>query len=98
MRVRWTKRARAQLLEIFDFIAEERPLTAERVVGRLRDATQGLARFPLRGRKVPEFDNPAIRERLVSPHRIIYTVQGDDIFILAVYDGRRLLPEDPEDL
>ncbi len=98
MRVRWTKRARAQLLEIFDFIATERPLTAEQVVDRLRNATRGLVRHPLRGRKVPEFDNSAIRERLVSPYRIIYTVQSDDIFILAVYHGRRLLPEDPEDL
>ena len=98
MRVRWTKRARAQLLEIFDSIAADRPLTAERVVGRLRSATRALARQPLRGRKVPEFDNSAIRERLVSPYRIIYTVQANDIFILAVYHGRRLLPEDPEDL
>ena len=98
MRVRWTKRARAQLLEIFDYIAAERPMTAERVVERLKSGTRGLARYPLRGRKVPEFDNPAIRERLVSPYRIIYTVQADDIFILAVYHGRRLLPDDPEDL
>ncbi len=98
MRVRWTKRARAQLLEIFDFIAADRPSTAERVVGRLRNATRGLARHPLRGRRVPEFDDPAIRERLVTPYRIIYTVQVEDIFILAVYHGRRLLPEDPEDL
>ncbi len=46
---------------------------------------------------VPQFNDPSIRERLVKPYRILYSVQTD-VFILAVYHGRRLLPEKPEDL
>lgn len=97
MRVRWTKGARAQLLEIFAYVAEERPMTAKKLYSRLRAAATELGEQPLRGRLVPEFNDPAIRERLVKPYRILYTVKKD-LFILAVYHGRRLLPEKPEDL
>jgi plasmid stabilization system protein ParE len=97
MRVRWTKTGQKQLLEIFIQVAEERPKTARKLVSRLKKAARELGDQPLRGRVVPEFNDPSIRERLVRPYRILYSVQTD-VFILAVYHGRRLLPEKPEDL
>jgi plasmid stabilization system protein ParE len=72
-------------------------MTAKRLVRRLRRATAAIGENPLSGRVIPEFRDPSLRERLVSPYRILYSVQSD-VFILAIYDGRRLLPEDPEDL
>ena len=97
MRVRWTKTAQKQLLEIFNFIIEERPMTARNLVSRLRKAARELGDQPLRGRKVPEFKDPSIRERLVKPYRILYSVKSE-IYVLAIYHGRRLLPQKPEDL
>ncbi len=97
MRVRWTKTGQKQLLEIFIYVAEERPKTARKLVARLKKAARELGDQPLRGRVVPEFGEPSIRERLVPPYRILYSVQTD-VFILAVYHGRRLLPKRPEDL
>lgn len=92
MRVRWSKGARRQLLEIIEYISKERPMVARKLADRLRGMAERLAENPLSGRVVPEFDDPSVRERLVSPYRLIYTVQSDEIFILAVYHGRRLLP------
>ena len=97
MRVRWTKTAKKQLLELFVYVAEERPGAARKLVSRLKEAAQGLAAQPLRGRVVPEFGDPSIRERLVKPYRLLYTVQSD-VYILAVYHGRQLLPDKAEDL
>lgn len=98
MRVRWTRGARIQLLEIFTWVARERPMTARRLMTRLRKAAAELGDQPLRGRMVPEFNDPAVRERLAAPYRIIYTVRSETVFILAVYHGHRLLPEKPEEL
>lgn len=97
MKVRWTKTAQKQLLEIFNYVVEDRPKSARRLVSRLKETARELAEKPLRGRVVPEFGDPSIRERLVKPYRLLYAVQSD-IFILAVYHGRQLLPEKPEDL
>lgn len=97
MRVRWTKTAQKQLLELFIYVAEERPKAARTLVSRLKAAARELGAQPLRGRMVPEFDDPSIRERLVKPYRLLYTVQSD-VFILALYHGRQLLPDKPEDL
>lgn len=97
MRVRWTKTAQKQLLEVFIYVVEERPKAARELVSRLKVAARELAAQPLRGRMVPEFNDPSIRERLVKPYRLLYTVQSD-VFILAVYHGRQPLPDKPEDL
>ena len=97
MRVRWTKRAKSQLLELSAHVAQERPMTAKRLVRRLRRATGAIGENPLAGRMIPEFRDPSLRERLCTPYRILYSVHSD-VFILAIYDGRRLLPDDPEDL
>ncbi len=97
MRVRWTKGARSQLLEIFEYVAGDRPMVARRLMDRLKQVASSIGDQPLRGRMVPEFRDPSIRERLVRPYRILYSVQKD-VYILAIYHGRRLLPEKPQDL
>ena len=98
MALRWTQRGRRQLLKLTREIAEERPIAAKRLARRIRDTTAAIGKNPLSGRMVPEFGEPSVRERLVSPYRLIYSVQGMDVFVLALYHGRRLLPQDIEDL
>jgi toxin ParE1/3/4 len=43
------------------------------------------------GRVVPELANPAIREHFIYSYRVIYQVSGDDVQVLSVIHGRRLL-------
>ena len=43
MRVRYSPKARAQLTDIFTYIAEQNPRAAARVVARIRGAAEWLA-------------------------------------------------------
>lgn len=57
-----------------------------------RKTAAGLGNHPERGRIVPELESygiTAYRELIVAPWRIIYQVRGNDVYVLAVVDGRR---------
>ena len=53
--------------------------------------TKILGRFPQAGRKVPEFDDENIRELVVYSYRIIYRLQENEVLIVAVIHGKRVL-------
>ncbi|WP_273453810.1 type II toxin-antitoxin system RelE/ParE family toxin [Nevskia ramosa] len=54
MKVFWTDRAKARLREIHDYIAQDAPLAAPKVVRRLVQRSRQLAELPWSGRSVPE--------------------------------------------
>lgn len=53
-------------------------------------ASRRLAPFPLRGRKVPELKSTH-RECFVYSYRLIYRVENENVLIVAVIHGKRLL-------
>jgi len=61
------------------------------VVSRIVLVGEGLAQFPNLGRVVPEFDDPALRERFVYSYRVIYRIEPYRLLIVAVIHGRRLI-------
>ncbi len=97
MRIRWTRSAERHLVEIFEYVAADRPGAARRLMARLSSTVAQLADHPYSGRTVPEIDDPRIRERIVAPYRVLYAV-GEEVVILGVYHSSRLLPENPDDL
>ena len=60
--VKWTAHATTQLRHIHDYIAQDSPLYAKRVSDALVRKTFLLDELPRTGRKVPEFDDEAVRE------------------------------------
>ena len=47
--------------------------------------------FSHRGRVVPEFNNPTVREVLVRTYRLLYTVSKDAVYILGfIHEARDL--------
>jgi plasmid stabilization system protein ParE len=98
MKVFWTSEARARLLAIHTYIAEESPLVASDVVARLVRRSQQLAVPPLLGRRLPEYPNADLRELLVRPFRIIYVVKAERIEIVTVKHYRQNLPRTPDQL
>jgi toxin ParE1/3/4 len=66
--------ARLDLKDIAAFIAEDSASAAERFVRSLFQAVERLADFPESGRIVSEFGDPAIREVIRKPCRIVYRV------------------------
>jgi plasmid stabilization system protein ParE len=64
------------------------------VVRRFRQEARTLARFPNLGRVVPEYADPAVRELIVAPWRLLYRYDPeiDRVRVIAVIHGSRLLP------
>ncbi len=90
-RIIWSKRAAQDLDSITDYIAADSPAYAGAVLKNIVNQTRILARFPQTGRKVPEFDDENTRELLVYSYRIIYRLQEDEVLIVAVIHGKRIL-------
>ncbi|MFN3265341.1 MAG: type II toxin-antitoxin system RelE/ParE family toxin [Deinococcales bacterium] len=76
MTVHWTDIAKQHLQNIYDHIEPQSELYAQRLVNKLR--VDGLGDFPEMGRAVPEYEDPNVRELLVSPYRITYVLQKTD--------------------
>lgn len=94
MRVEFTAEARARLVEIEEHVGQDDPAAAERLVDRLVRAGSSLARFPNRGRAVPERPAGGLRELIVGSYRVVYRVAAKRVQILTVFEGHRSFPEE----
>jgi plasmid stabilization system protein ParE len=69
-------------------------------VHKIRRKAEALAEPPRVGRKVPEFNDPQLREISAYSWRIIYDLREDNVFIVTLDHKRRqpgpgdLAPED----
>jgi len=84
----------AELLQAAAFIRREQPAAAQRLYAEIDRSTKLLRTRPKLGRVVPEFDNPFLRELVLTPYRVIYRIlpQRRSIEVLAVVHSARLLP------
>ncbi|MFL5350259.1 MAG: type II toxin-antitoxin system RelE/ParE family toxin [Hyalangium sp.] len=93
-RVRWSLRAKDDLLEIARFIGEDDPVAARAWIEKLREQARWVASTPRAGRRVPEAGRDDIREVLLRHYRIVYRVEPTGIVVLTVFEGHRLSPRD----
>ena len=96
MKVHWTDTAEAHLDAIHDYIAQNSPEYAKRIVDRLTRRSQQIGKFPFSGRRVPEYDMDQIREVIEGSYRIIYYIKSDQIDVLAVIHGAMNILSTPE--
>ena len=87
MKVRWTATAERQLDAIHQYIAQDSPAYAQRMVDRLTRRSQQISAFPSSGRKVPEYDSVQVREVIEGPYRLIYIIKPGQLDILAIIHG-----------
>lgn len=92
MKLRYTPRARLDLAEIHDYIAQENPQAARRVVSIIRKAAEALPQNPLVGR---EGRIAGTRELTVGrfPFFLAYRVEVDEVHVLSVIHTARMWPE-----
>lgn len=89
-RVNWTLKAQKALDSIYDYIHQEAPYYAQKVVQEIIHSADRLDKFPLSGRPVPEAEREDIREIILQNYRIIYWVMNEQrIDILTVIHGSR---------
>lgn len=91
--VLWTVAAQQDLYGVVDFIsADDRPLSAQAVLEKLQAQAEKLDLYAERGRRMPEIGRTARlrwRELIVSPWRLIYSIEGDTVLVVGVVDSRR---------
>ena len=88
MRIRFTPRARDDLIEIHDYIAAENPRAARRVASTIRDQVRVLANHPLLGRPG---QLPGTRELVIDryPYLLAYRINGDTVEVLTIWHTAR---------
>jgi plasmid stabilization system protein ParE len=75
--------------EVLDYLARDSPAAARQILRDALTAAASLATLPERGRVVPEFGLPQVRELFVHRYRLIYRVGVREIEILAFIHGAR---------
>lgn len=89
--------ALSDLERIVAYIAPHNPVAAERLGNQLLDAALSLNRFPERGRMVPEFGRPELREIILRSYRIIFRMNHADhsLEVVRFWHGARGFPHIP---
>jgi plasmid stabilization system protein ParE len=87
--VTWTQTAWVDVEATADYIAKDSPRYAAAFVREVRDAARSLSHFAERGRVVPEFNDPSIRELFVRSFRLIYQKSEQQVYVLALVHGAR---------
>lgn len=88
-KIAWTESAWNDLEDAAEYIRRDSVHYAAAFVREVRDAARSLAYLSERGRIVPEFDDPSIREFFVRSYRLIYHLKGRFVFIVAFIHGAR---------
>lgn len=96
MKVHWTEVSIQHLIAVYDQISKDSPFYATKMVDRLTRRSQQIGDFPMSGRVVPEHGAQDLREVFEGPYRLIYRIKRDQVDVVAVIHGARLLPLEPE--
>lgn len=88
-KVSWTHTAWADLENAADYIAKDSPHYAAALVRETKDAVRSLSQLAQRGRVVPEFQDPAIRELFVGNYRLVYKLTDSELYIIGFIHGAR---------
>jgi toxin ParE1/3/4 len=94
-RVIWAPSALDDADSIAQFIARDSVDRAALVVTRVMEASHHLVAFPQLGRVIPELNDANRREMFVGPYRLMYRIDGQDIWIVAIVHGARDWPQPP---
>jgi plasmid stabilization system protein ParE len=74
---------------VIQYVAEDSLEGARHLLRQALAAGRSLEALSERGRIVPEFADPAIREIFVFRYRLIYRVESDRVSVLAFIHGAR---------
>jgi len=83
----WAPSALRDIDLIAEYIARDSAEQASLFVARLIEATDRLGEFPLSGRIIPEIRKAACREIVCGAYRIMYRIEGDEVWITGVVHG-----------
>ncbi|HIJ65546.1 MAG TPA: type II toxin-antitoxin system RelE/ParE family toxin [Candidatus Hydrogenedentes bacterium] len=91
----WSSTARLDLWDLLSYISESDRQAAAEFGRSVFAAIERLREFPESGRIVPELSDPAIREIIRRPCRIVYRVRREEklVEIARIWHAARGIPE-----
>lgn len=89
MKLKYTRRAKTDLSEIFDYVAQDNVHAAARIIAKIRNSLAGLTTNPSLGRQ-GRIDGT--RELVVVhvPYIVVHRIHENEIQILAIIHTARL--------
>ncbi|MEM6258654.1 MAG: type II toxin-antitoxin system RelE/ParE family toxin [Planctomycetota bacterium] len=93
LRLIWLPQALDDLDAITAYIAIESNRYAKNFVERILIRAEGLIDLPLSGHLNPEAGQDDVRELSIYPYRLIYRIRENDVIVLAVLHGSRLIDD-----
>lgn len=85
--IRWSHEAEKWLREIYEYIAQDNPTAAGKVVAGIYEKAQLLSEFSEMGYRYREEPEGEIRILLYGHYRIAYIISDEYIDILGVFHG-----------
>jgi toxin ParE1/3/4 len=79
-------------VSVAEYISRDSESYAATVVRELVAAARSLRVLADRGRQVPEYDDPSVRELIVRKYRLVYRVQPERVEVLRIIHGAREMP------
>ncbi len=90
--IEWADVAENDLKGIIEYIAQDSPANALKMLKKIKQKSSSLYTLPERGRIVPELQDQGIliyRELIIPPWRIIYRISEMKVYVLSVLDARQ---------
>ena len=87
MRLIFSKAALDDLVRLRAFIADHKPVVAQKVSKRMRGAINSLVEAPKIGRPVESMPGE-IRELIFGRYVVRYEVRGNILYILRIWHGK----------
>ncbi len=91
-KIEWAEVAENDLKRIIEYIAQDGPANALKILKKIKQKASSLNTLPERGRIVPELQDQDIliyRELIIPPWRIIYRISETKVYVLSVLDARQ---------
>ncbi|MES9882870.1 MAG: type II toxin-antitoxin system RelE/ParE family toxin [Sedimenticola sp.] len=85
--IRWTEEAIKWLQDIYEYISEDNPETAQKVVDGIYEKSQILKTFPEIGYKYRDEPDGEIRILLYGHYRIAYIIKYEVVEMLGIFHG-----------
>jgi len=87
----WTSTAIKDLNSIAEYIEMDSEIASKKFIKEIISKAEGLASQPFKGRPIPEKIPGGYRQILYKSYRIIYRIEGLNVFISSVYHQKKLL-------
>ena len=90
--IEWADVAENDLKGVVEYIAQDSPANALKLLKKIKQKASSLYTLPERGRTVPELQDQGIliyRELIIPPWRIIYRISEMKVYVLSVLDARQ---------